>query len=283
MLSSAALLTTPRPERARPALRARPRRLGRRPSSRAARRSSSRAAASFRRRGAARRRGDRAGRRLLPARGRGGGVRPPARRRRPLHVGRPVRRRCSPSLLGGDPTLPAAVVPTTPRDDSRSRLTAGRAVDRVPRGRSANAPVRGARARPRRARARRRASPSAPPPAGPRPPARRRAAADAREALAVDPSLGLLDLARARRRLPAPSHAGCSAQKSACRSAPTGAGCALRAALERLAGGESDLARLAADAGFADHAHLTREMRALLGATPSALQREIARPLHQPG
>jgi AraC-like DNA-binding protein len=46
----------------------------------------------------------------------------------------------------------------------------------------------------------------------------------------------------------------------------------VRAALERLSGGESDLARLAADAGFADHAHLTREMRALLGTTPSALR-----------
>lgn len=45
-----------------------------------------------------------------------------------------------------------------------------------------------------------------------------------------------------------------------------------RAALERLSGGETDLARLAADAGFADHAHLTHELRALLGATPSALR-----------
>ncbi|WP_372518087.1 helix-turn-helix domain-containing protein [Solirubrobacter ginsenosidimutans] len=56
----------------------------------------------------------------------------------------------------------------------------------------------------------------------------------------------------------------------------------VRAALERLSGGEQDLARLAADAGFADHAHLTREMRALLGLTPSALKREVSRPLDQP-
>ena len=54
----------------------------------------------------------------------------------------------------------------------------------------------------------------------------------------------------------------------------------LRAALERI--GEGGLARVAADAGFADHAHLTREMRALLGTTPSALEREIAGPLQQP-
>ena len=49
-----------------------------------------------------------------------------------------------------------------------------------------------------------------------------------------------------------------------------------RAALERLAGGERDLARLAADAGFADQAHLCRVVRAETGTTPSALREALA-------
>jgi AraC-like DNA-binding protein len=43
-------------------------------------------------------------------------------------------------------------------------------------------------------------------------------------------------------------------------------------ALERLMQGEDNLARVAADLGFADHAHLTRTMRATLGRTPSAMR-----------
>lgn len=46
--------------------------------------------------------------------------------------------------------------------------------------------------------------------------------------------------------------------------------------LERLAAGEDNLARLAADADFADHAHLTRTLRTLTGSTPSALRRLLA-------
>lgn len=45
-----------------------------------------------------------------------------------------------------------------------------------------------------------------------------------------------------------------------------------RAALERLAGGERDLARLAADVGFADQSHLSRVVRAETGHTPGALR-----------
>ena len=46
----------------------------------------------------------------------------------------------------------------------------------------------------------------------------------------------------------------------------------VRAALERMAGGERDLARLAAEVGFADQAHLTRVIRSDTGTTPSALR-----------
>ena len=43
-------------------------------------------------------------------------------------------------------------------------------------------------------------------------------------------------------------------------------------ALERVAEGERDLAGLAGDLGFADHAHLTRTVRAATGRTPSSLR-----------
>jgi AraC-like DNA-binding protein len=45
-----------------------------------------------------------------------------------------------------------------------------------------------------------------------------------------------------------------------------------RAALERLAGGERDLGRLAADVGFADQSHLCRVIRRETGHTPAALR-----------
>ena len=50
----------------------------------------------------------------------------------------------------------------------------------------------------------------------------------------------------------------------------------VRAALERLAGGERSLARLAADLGFADQGHLCRVIRGETGHTPSALRRALA-------
>ena len=49
-----------------------------------------------------------------------------------------------------------------------------------------------------------------------------------------------------------------------------------RGALERLAGGERNLARLASDLGFADQSHLCRVIRAETGRTPSALRSALA-------
>jgi AraC-like DNA-binding protein len=49
-----------------------------------------------------------------------------------------------------------------------------------------------------------------------------------------------------------------------------------RAALERLAGGERDLARLAVDVGFADQGHLCRVVRQETGTTPATLRRALA-------
>jgi AraC-like DNA-binding protein len=47
----------------------------------------------------------------------------------------------------------------------------------------------------------------------------------------------------------------------------------VRRALDRIAGGERNLARLAADLGFSDQAHLTRCVRAELGVTPGVVRR----------
>jgi AraC-like DNA-binding protein len=47
----------------------------------------------------------------------------------------------------------------------------------------------------------------------------------------------------------------------------------VRAALERVAGGERNLARLAADLAFTDQSHLCRAVRSETGQTPSVLRR----------
>jgi len=50
----------------------------------------------------------------------------------------------------------------------------------------------------------------------------------------------------------------------------------VRAALERLAEGDRDLAGLAAELGFADQSHLTRVVRSETGHTPGALRAALA-------
>jgi AraC-like DNA-binding protein len=52
----------------------------------------------------------------------------------------------------------------------------------------------------------------------------------------------------------------------------------VRTVLDRLGHGEHDLARLAADVGFADHGHLTRTVRRETGATPSRLRELLTHP-----
>jgi AraC-like DNA-binding protein len=99
----------------------------------------------------------------------------------------------------------------------------------------------------------------------------RRLALDARGALADDPTLTLHQLAT---KLSVSSH-----HLSRTFSAVTGRGVArhrtelrISGALDRLSSGEDNLARLAADLGFADHAHLTRTIRRYTGRTPSQLR-----------
>ncbi|GAA3193697.1 helix-turn-helix transcriptional regulator [Nonomuraea roseoviolacea subsp. carminata] len=54
-------------------------------------------------------------------------------------------------------------------------------------------------------------------------------------------------------------------------------------ALDRLEAGEQSLARLAADLGFADQAHLTRTIRRHAGHTPAALRRLLGHAGARPG
>jgi AraC-like DNA-binding protein len=49
----------------------------------------------------------------------------------------------------------------------------------------------------------------------------------------------------------------------------------VRAALERIGGGATDLSSVACDVGFFDHAHMTRTLRRLLGSTPTGLRAEL--------
>jgi len=174
------------------------------------------------------------------------------------------------SLWGGDPRLPSTPLPTSPAVDIEHRLllSAGRSRDdphelverAVALAAAALAQSDSGRVglgRPGTVRA-------------------RRALADgARELLAACPDLSLSELARAL--AVSPYHL------SRVFRAETGQTVArhrmrlrARAALERLAGGELDLARLAADLGFADQSHLCRVVRSEAGETPGALRRALA-------
>ncbi|MDQ3477323.1 MAG: AraC family transcriptional regulator [Actinomycetota bacterium] len=105
---------------------------------------------------------------------------------------------------------------------------------------------------------------------------RRRLADEARAALVADPTIArVVDLAQML---------GCSPHHlSRLFREETGHALAqfrtalrIELALERVMQGEHNLARVAADLGFADHAHLTRTMRRTLGQTPSAMRALIS-------
>jgi AraC-like DNA-binding protein len=101
--------------------------------------------------------------------------------------------------------------------------------------------------------------------------ARRRIVDDAREAIAVQPTIGLFELARVvavsphhlSRIFRAETGETISRYRNRSR---------VRLALERLADRERSLARLAGELGFADQAHLARVVRREVGSTPSALR-----------
>jgi AraC-like DNA-binding protein len=99
--------------------------------------------------------------------------------------------------------------------------------------------------------------------------ARQRLADQAKAVLAGDPRIGLVGLSRA---------VGCSpchlsrifTQLTGCTISQYRNRLRVSLALDRIGEGDKDLARLAHDLGFADHAHLTRTIRATTGQTPSA-------------
>lgn len=105
--------------------------------------------------------------------------------------------------------------------------------------------------------------------------ARRQLADGAREALVARPDLRLLELAR--ELAVSPHHLSrVFAEQTGLTLSRFRRRVRVRAALERLAEGETSLARLAAELGFADHAHLTRAVRAETGVTPSRLRSLLA-------
>jgi AraC-like DNA-binding protein len=173
------------------------------------------------------------------------------------------------SFWGGDPLLPSGPVPSSPWVDLEHRLLLAaahrgepadalheRALSLVAAALAQVDPARAESGRPATARA------------------RRALVDDAREALAADPDRSLADLA---------STLNVSATHlSRLFRAATGHTIArhrmrlrARAALDRLAGGEQQLARLAADLGFADQSHLCRVIRDETGSTPSSLRRAL--------
>jgi len=170
------------------------------------------------------------------------------------------------SIRGGEPTLPDRPIPTDPALDLHQRLLLtlicdgndpeeiGEAVVSI----TANllersAPTVVSAGRPATALA------------------RRRIVDGAREALAESPSAGVIELAR--RVSVSPHHL------SRIFKAETGEAISryrnrlrVRLALERLAEGDPCLARVAADLGFSDQAHLARVVHSQLGAPPSQLR-----------
>jgi AraC-like DNA-binding protein len=104
---------------------------------------------------------------------------------------------------------------------------------------------------------------------------RRRAVDTVRELLTADPRLGLLALAR--QVALSPYHLSRIFAEETGQTISNYRNCLrARAALERIGEGERSLARMAADLGFADHAHMTRVVRREAGAPPSTL-RELLR------
>jgi AraC-like DNA-binding protein len=174
------------------------------------------------------------------------------------------------SLWGGDQILPTVPFPTGAGIDLEHRLLLAatrrkadphelveRAIALSARALERSDPRRVAAGRPATARA-------------------RRALADgAREALAAEPGRSLPELARA---LAVSPHHLSRIFRAATGHTISRHRMRLRArsALERLSGGEGDLARLAADLGFADQSHLCRVVRTETGRTPSSLRHVLA-------
>jgi AraC-like DNA-binding protein len=175
------------------------------------------------------------------------------------------------SMWGGDPALPSGAIPTSPHTDLDHRLLlaasrqGGHDQDELLEraiGLAAGAleqvdQKRVAAGRPGTIRA------------------RHTLANGVRELLAADPGSSLPELARA---LAVSPHHLSRVFRSVCGHSIARHRMRLRSriAVERLSAGELDLARLAADVGFADQSHLCRVLRSETGTTPSALRHALA-------
>lgn len=105
--------------------------------------------------------------------------------------------------------------------------------------------------------------------------ARQQLADNARERLAADPGRSLTDLSG---ELAVSPHHLSRVFRQVTGQTISGHRVRLRVrtALERIAGGNRDLARLAAELGFSDQSHLARCVRMETHATPSALRRALS-------
>jgi AraC-like DNA-binding protein len=174
------------------------------------------------------------------------------------------------SLWGGDPQLPLEVLRVTAKMDLEHRLMLADArrgadpLDLVERAITIAAETLEQADGPRVAAGR---------PTTER--ARRRIADEVREALVEDPGRSLRELARVTSV--SPHHLSRVFRTFTGQTISTHR-MRLRArdALERLAGGERDLARVAADTGFVDQSHLCRILRQETGRTPSQLRAALS-------
>jgi len=175
------------------------------------------------------------------------------------------------SLWGGDPTLPSAPLHGAPELDLEHRLLLAAARGGGPAEALAERAIlliAGVLELSDRSRAGAgRPSPSQ---------SHEALAAKARESLAADPDQSLPELSRSLATSPhhlsrifrAVTGHTISRHRMRLRA---------RAALERLADGEQNLSRLAAELGFADQSHLCRVVRAETGSTPAALRAALGK------
>ena len=175
------------------------------------------------------------------------------------------------SVGGGDPTLPSGPLHTTSRIDLTHRLLLGAGHRRSNDHEAVEAAIGLLALSLEQADARRVDSGR---PGGVR--ARRAIVDGVRAALAEDPDRSQLELARAMSV--SPHHLSRVFRSLTGRTISRHrVALRVRAALERLAAGEQNLARLAAETGFADQSHLCRLVRQETGSTPSALRAALAR------
>lgn len=173
------------------------------------------------------------------------------------------------SLWGGEPLLPAGPVPVSAQLDLQHRMLLRDASRRGDRHELLERTI-GLSARLLEAADARRVASGRPQTAR-----RRRALVDeARQALVGAPDLSLIQIARSLSVSPHHlsrifhSLTGCTLARYRMRLR-------VREALDRLAGGERQLARLAAELSFSDQSHLCRAVRSETGMTPSSLRRAL--------